>query len=171
MLLQRDPIQKYFRLSLQDMDCHSKIKNISSRVRDSNRTEYIGHLCRRTAVLSCYRCRKTLVLKNKQQINIYYNFNHQMSISKSKFWSSNNCLHFSKCIVPLDFESLARIELEVRYRIANELIQGILKGKYHCTVDLLFDWLGLVCFANKKKQLSVAIQLIPNLSNRRSIVH
>jgi hypothetical protein len=23
--------------------------------------------------------------------------------------------------------------------------------KYHCTIDLLFDWLGLVCFANKKK--------------------
>jgi len=29
--------------------------------------------------------------------------------------------------------------------------QGILKGKYHCTVDLLFDWFGLVCFANKNK--------------------
>jgi hypothetical protein len=27
--------------------------------------------------------------------------------------------------------------------------QGILMGKYHCTVDLLFDWFGLVCFANK----------------------
>jgi hypothetical protein len=25
------------------------------------------------------------------------------------------------------------------------------RGKYHCTVDLLFDWFGLVCFANKKK--------------------
>jgi hypothetical protein len=29
--------------------------------------------------------------------------------------------------------------------------QGILKVKYHCTVDLLFDWFGLVCFANKNK--------------------
>jgi hypothetical protein len=27
---------------------------------------------------------------------------------------------------------------------------GILKGTYHCTVDL-FDWFGLVCFANKKQ--------------------
>jgi hypothetical protein len=27
--------------------------------------------------------------------------------------------------------------------------QGILKGKFHCTVDLLFDWFGLVCFAKK----------------------
>jgi hypothetical protein len=25
------------------------------------------------------------------------------------------------------------------------------KGKYHSTVDLLFDWFGLVCFANKNK--------------------
>jgi hypothetical protein len=24
-------------------------------------------------------------------------------------------------------------------------------GKYQCTIDLLFDWFGLVCFANKNK--------------------
>ncbi len=31
--------------------------------------------------------------------------------------------------------------------------QGILKvkGKYHRTIDLLFDWFLLVCFANKNK--------------------
>jgi len=23
--------------------------------------------------------------------------------------------------------------------------QGILKGKYHCTIDLLFDWFGICC--------------------------
>ncbi len=27
-------------------------------------------------------------------------------------------------------------------------------GKYHCTIDLLFDWFGLVCFANKNKNFS-----------------
>jgi len=26
-----------------------------------------------------------------------------------------------------------------------------LRGKYHCTINLLFDWFGLVCFANKYK--------------------
>ncbi len=37
------------------------------------------------------------------------------------------------------------------------LLQGIpcgreyLRAKYHCTVDLLFDWFGLVCFANKNE--------------------
>jgi hypothetical protein len=33
----------------------------------------------------------------------------------------------------------------------NSTHQGILKGEYHCTVDLLFDWFGLACFANKSK--------------------
>jgi hypothetical protein len=38
--------------------------------------------------------------------------------------------------------------------------QGMLKGEASpCTVDLLFDWFGLICFANKK--MSVAIQPIP----------
>ncbi len=32
------------------------------------------------------------------------------------------------------------------------LYQGIQRGKYHCTVDLLFDWFGLVCIANKNKK-------------------
>ncbi len=41
-------------------------------------------------------------------------------------------------------------------------IAGILKGKYHCTVDLLFDWFGLVCFANKNKKMLVVIQLLLN---------
>ncbi len=44
--------------------------------------------------------------------------------------------------------------------------QGMLKG----TVDLLFDWFGLVCFANKNKKMSVVIELIPNQSDRRSMV-
>jgi hypothetical protein len=44
------------------------------------------------------------------------------------------------------------------------------RGKYHCTIEPLFDWFGLVCFANKNKKLSVVIQLIPNQSNRRSTV-
>ncbi len=27
------------------------------------------------------------------------------------------------------------------------LIRKYERGKYHCTIDLLFDWFGLVCFA------------------------
>jgi hypothetical protein len=31
------------------------------------------------------------------------------------------------------------------YKDRQGLDQGILKGKYHCTVDLLFDWFGISC--------------------------
>jgi hypothetical protein len=27
------------------------------------------------------------------------------------------------------------------------IIQGILKGEYQCTIDLLFDWFGISCMA------------------------
>ncbi len=37
------------------------------------------------------------------------------------------------------------------WQIHRHTHQGILKGKYHCTIDLLLDWFGLVCFANKNK--------------------
>jgi hypothetical protein len=36
------------------------------------------------------------------------------------------------------------------------LLQGILKGNYHCTIDLLFDWFGLICFANKNKSCQLS---------------
>ncbi len=42
------------------------------------------------------------------------------------------------------------------------LSREYLRGKYHCTIDLLFDWFGLAYFANKNKKMSVVIQLIPN---------
>ncbi len=31
-----------------------------------------------------------------------------------------------------------------------------LRGKYHCTIDILFDWFGLVCFANKNKKCQLS---------------
>jgi hypothetical protein len=42
---------------------------------------------------------------------------------------------------------LERWSLESGYKAD----QGILKGKYHCTIDLLFDWFRLACFANRNK--------------------
>ncbi len=30
------------------------------------------------------------------------------------------------------------------------------RGKYHCTIDLLFDLFGLVCFANKNKNCQLS---------------
>jgi hypothetical protein len=28
--------------------------------------------------------------------------------------------------------------------------------KYHCAIDILFDWFGLVCFANKNKNCQLS---------------
>ncbi len=48
-----------------------------------------------TTVLSCHRCLiNTGVEKNEQHLNKDYNFDPQMSLSKSKCWYPNNCLHF-----------------------------------------------------------------------------
>ena len=46
--------------------------------------------------------------------------------------------------------SLSDGNYDRRMFTAPNLEQGILKGEYHCTIDLLFDWFGLVCFANTK---------------------
>jgi hypothetical protein len=51
----------------------------------SNRTEHNRHLCKKTAVLSCHRSIIHCCWNNKQKLNIYSNFNHHMSLNKSKF--------------------------------------------------------------------------------------
>jgi hypothetical protein len=48
--------------------------------------------------------------------------------------------------------------------------QGILKGKYHCTVDLQYDWFGISCMTNDILLFLFAKQTNPNQSNRRSMV-
>jgi hypothetical protein len=62
-----------------------------------NGSAHIRHQFRKTTVLSCHRClNNTGVDKNEQHLNIDQNFDHQMSLSKSKCWYLNNCLHFLK---------------------------------------------------------------------------
>ncbi len=48
----------------------------------------------------------------------------------------------------------AAVNLLVNRR--NNYNQGILKGKYPCTIDLLFDWFGLVSFANKNENCQLS---------------
>ncbi len=56
-----------------------------------NRTTCISHKCRKTTLFSCHRCLiSTGVEKIKQHLNIDQNFDHQMSLSKSKCWYSSN---------------------------------------------------------------------------------
>ncbi len=38
----------------------------------------------------------------------------------------------------------------------DRLYREYYRGKYHCTVDLLFDWFGLVCYANKNKNCQLS---------------
>jgi hypothetical protein len=59
---------------------------------------------------------------------------------------------------------LANIRLD--FSVTN---QGILKGKYHCAVDLLFDWFGISCMLTDNFYL-FAKQANPNQLNRRSMV-
>ncbi len=59
---------------------------------------------------------------------------------------------YSHTFIPHPLHSLSHTLLLLHYRTT----QGILKGKYHCTVDLLFDWFGLVCFANKNKNCQLS---------------
>ncbi len=53
----------------------------------------------------------------------------------------------------LDFAIILNGTLQL---IWNRFWQGILKGEYHYTIDLLFDWFGLVCFANKNKNCQLS---------------
>jgi len=46
------------------------------------------------------------------------------------------------------FHRLEYFEAELKIIIFEYIFvlrQGILKGKYHCTADFLFDWFGISC--------------------------
>jgi hypothetical protein len=59
--------------------------------------------------------------------------------------------------------------VKLKTEIISRASAGNTEGGSITTVDL-FDSFGLVCFANKNIKLSVVLQLIPNQSNRRSMV-
>ncbi len=83
----------------------------------NKRTSCISHHCRKTTVSSFHRCLiNTSIEKMNKTFNIDQNFDHQMSLSKSIWLYSNNCLHFLKCAVPL---SLLLLSLLIFF-LANE---------------------------------------------------
>ncbi len=43
-----------------------------------------------------------------------------------------------------------------RERVCERLSREFKRGKYHCTIDLLFEWFGLVCYANKNKNCQLS---------------
>jgi hypothetical protein len=58
--------------------------------------------------------------------------------------------------------------------VTDELKNGpereYLRGKYHCTIDLLFDWFGISCMTTRQFLFLLAKQTNPKQSNRRSMV-
>jgi hypothetical protein len=67
-----------------------------------NRKAHIRQQRMKTTVLSCHRCLiNTSIETNEQHFNINWKIDHKMSLSKSKCWYSNNCLHFLKHSVQL----------------------------------------------------------------------
>ncbi len=69
---------------------------------------------------------------------------------ESKFFWKENLSRWSFCWKTL------RCSLFRYFMLSMGQSREYWRGKYHCTVDLLFDRFGLVCFANKnkKRQLS-----------------
>jgi hypothetical protein len=79
--------------------------------------------------------RKENVVNKTDDVNVHNSFYY-------------NHLHISRLILephPLHQASLF-------YSLSREYYWG----KYLCTLDLLFDWFGLVCFANKNKNCQLS---------------
>jgi hypothetical protein len=55
-------------------------------------------------------------------------------------------------------------------KIKLSLAREYKRGKYHCTIDLLFDWFGISCMTTDNFCFLFAKQTNPNQSNRRSMV-
>ncbi len=54
------------------------------------------------------------------------------------------------CIVCFLSEWINKLTIETfKLLIIICLSREYYRGKYHCTIDLLFDWFGLVCFTNE----------------------
>ncbi len=68
-------------------------------------------------------------LKNEQHLNIDQNFDHQMSLSKSKCLYSNNCLCFLKRSVPLKSEQSFRQRFHLREQVQRGVAQLHLRLK------------------------------------------
>ena len=51
--------------------------------------------------------------------------------------------------------NIKRLDPKNKLECLSLVIPGNTKGG-HCTIDLLFDWFGLVCFANKNKNFQVS---------------
>ncbi len=89
---------------------------------------HIGLLARILPGVVIVGCTKINGRKNKSCLGQVFNF-------------KIGCFYYER-----NFMAYTRPRLEMKTQLGNT--KG---GKYHCTVDLLFDLFVLVCFANKNK--------------------
>jgi hypothetical protein len=80
-----------------------------------------------------------------QSYNLYLNVVHFFNPSVYYLWQLKNFVILHR--------SLKRAAL---LRPEKGLYREYYRGKYHCTVDLLFYWFGLICFANKNKNCQLS---------------
>jgi hypothetical protein len=118
--------------------CKSYRKNsiyIRCQFMEDNRTEHISHLCKKAALLSCHRCLiKTSVEKNELHLNIDYNFDHQMSLSKSKWFifCYAEC-HYAEC------RYAKRRYAECCYAECHVRISKIIPFRWNCFQNFCFQ--------------------------------
>ncbi len=60
-----------------------------------------------------------------------YNFDHQMSLSKSKCWYSNSCLHFLRRAVPLhEINNYSCLAASYNTLVSNKMDRSYNKVKF-----------------------------------------
>jgi len=69
--------------------------------------------------------------KNELPLNIDWDFDHQMSLSKSKCWYSRNCLHFFKACFPLTFDQMTQYQTLVKPGEACQGKNGLAYFRHH----------------------------------------
>jgi hypothetical protein len=67
-----------------------------------------------------------------------------------------NLLSLEEYPVPNVIEIGLAVWISIENIYSNKPTRNNKGGKCHCTVDLLFDWFGLVCFANKNKNCQLS---------------
>jgi hypothetical protein len=92
------------------------------------------------------------------QVHVLYDFEAQPDTGELTI-TAGEVLTLTRCpsLKPFLFVSVAPLKDTLFVHCSSKRLgQGILKGKYHCTVDLLFDWFGLVCYVNKNKNCQLS---------------
>ncbi len=118
------------------------------------------------ADMSCQFWQKNNVLTTIAALSYSFHFLSNLSDKKISYLSDVNVISFF-CFITHTLGKWANVLIHPfqpslifkgkdRRILLGLVNQGILKGKYPCTVDLLFDWFGLICFANKNKNCQLS---------------